>query len=49
MMFKKEKIKPENSLLQPHKKSTLEKMEDKKVERREMINKLFNKMVKDRF
>lgn len=49
MMFKKEKIKPENSLLQPHKKSTLEKMEDKKVARRELLNKEFNKIVKDRF
>jgi len=26
-MFKKDKIKPENSLLQPHKESTLEKQE----------------------
>ncbi len=48
-MFKKEKIKPENSLLQPHKKSTLEKMEDKKVARRELLNKEFNKIVKDKF
>jgi hypothetical protein len=48
-MFKKEKIKPENSLLRPHKESTLEKMENKRDERRAMLNKYFNKMVKDRF
>jgi hypothetical protein len=40
-MFKKEKIKPENSLLQPHKMSTLEKNEKQRVERRKLIaNKL---------
>ncbi len=48
-MFTKEKIKPENSLLQPHKESTLEKNEAKRVARREMLNKLFNKTVKDKF
>jgi hypothetical protein len=48
-MFKKEKIKPENSLLRPHKESTLEKMENKRNERRSMLIKEFNKVVKDRF
>jgi hypothetical protein len=48
-MFPKEKIKPENSLLQPHKESTLEKNEAKRVARREMLNKQFNKVVKDKF
>lgn len=48
-MFKKEKIKPENSLLQPHKETTLEKQQRLRIERREKINALFNKIVKDRF
>jgi len=48
-MFPKEKIKPENSLLQPHKESTLEKNEAKRDARRTMLNKLFNKVVKDKF
>lgn len=48
-MFPKEKIKPENSLLQKHKESTLEKNEAKRVARRELINREFNKIVKDRF
>jgi hypothetical protein len=48
-MFPKEKIKPENSLLQPHKESTLEKQEAKRIARREMLNKQFNKVVKDKF
>jgi hypothetical protein len=48
-MFPKEKIKPENSLLQPHKESTLEKQEAKRLARREMLNKQFNKVVKDKF
>jgi len=40
-MFKKEKIKPENSLLQPHKMSTLEKNEKQRNDRRKLIaNKL---------
>jgi hypothetical protein len=40
-MFKKEKIKPENSLLQPHKESTLEKQQRERLERRAAIaNKL---------
>ena len=33
-MFKKEKIKPENSLLQKHKESTLEKQQRERLERR---------------
>jgi hypothetical protein len=49
VMFTKEKIKPENSLLQKHKESTLEKNEAKRVARREMLNKQFNKIVKDPF
>jgi hypothetical protein len=48
-MFPKEKIKPEDSLLQPHKESTLEKQEAKRIARREMLNKQFNKVVKDKF
>jgi hypothetical protein len=40
-MFTKEKIKPENSLLQPHKESTLEKNQRERLERRAAIaNKL---------
>ena len=40
-MFKKEKVKPENSLLQPHKESTLEKQQRFRLERRAMLaNKL---------
>jgi hypothetical protein len=48
-MFTKEKIKPKNSLLQKHKESTLEKNEAKRVARRELINREFNKIVKDKF
>jgi len=48
-MFTKEKIKPKDSLLQPHKESTLEKNEAKRIARREMLNKQFNKVVKDKF
>jgi hypothetical protein len=48
-MFPKEKIKPKDSLLQPHKESTLEKNEAKRVARREMLNREFNKVVKDKF
>jgi hypothetical protein len=48
-MFTKEKIKPKDSLLQPHKESTLEKQEAKRVARREMLNREFNKVVKDKF
>jgi hypothetical protein len=33
-MFKKEKIKPENSLLQPKKESTLERQQRERLERR---------------
>ena len=40
-MFTKEKVKPENSLLQPHKESTLEKQQRLRLERRAMLaNKL---------
>ncbi len=40
-MFKKEKVKPENSLLQPHKEATLEKQQRLRLERRAMLaNKL---------
>jgi hypothetical protein len=48
-MFTKEKIKPKDSLLQPHKESTLEKQEAKRIARREMLNREFNKVVKDKF
>jgi hypothetical protein len=41
VMFPKEKIKPENSLLQKHKESTLEKNQRERLERRAAIaNKL---------
>lgn len=46
-MFKKEKIKPENSLLQPHKESTLEKNQKMREKRKAMIAKQFNKFQKD--
>ena len=40
-MFKKEKIKPENSLLKTHKESTLEKQQRERLERRAALaNKL---------
>jgi hypothetical protein len=40
-MFKKEKIKPEDSLLQKHKKSSLERQQRERLERRAMLaNKL---------
>jgi len=45
-MFKKEKIKPENSLLQPHKQTTLEKNEDKRMKRKAELMKHFNQFVK---
>lgn len=48
-MFKKEKIKPENMLLRPHKESTYEKQEKQRMTRREQLNAYFNKIVKDRF
>ena len=48
-MFKKEKIKPENSLLQPHKETTLEKNQRLRIERKEKINAEMNKVVKDKF
>jgi hypothetical protein len=46
-MFKKEKIKPENSLLQPHKESTLEKNQKAREKRKAMLMKHFNKFAKD--
>ena len=46
-MFKKEKIKPENSLLQPYKQTTLEKNQDKREKRKAALMKHFNKFVKD--
>jgi len=46
-MWKKEKIKPENSLLQPHKQSTLEKNQDKREKRKAALMKHFNKFAKD--
>jgi hypothetical protein len=36
-MFKKEKIKPKDSLLQPHKESTLERQQRERLERRTAI------------
>ena len=46
-MWKKEKIKPENSLLQPHKQTTLEKNQDKREKRKAELMKHFNKFQKD--
>jgi len=46
-MFKKEKIKPENSLLQPHKETTLEKNQKMRERRKVMLMKHFNKFQKD--
>lgn len=46
-MFKKEKIKPENSLLQPHKQTTLEKNQDKREKRKAALLAHFNKFAKD--
>jgi hypothetical protein len=46
-MFKKEKIKPENSLLQPHKETTLEKNQKMRERRKAALMKHFNKFQKD--
>ena len=46
-MFKKEKIKPENFLLQPHKETTLEKNQKMRERRKAMLMKHFNKFQKD--
>lgn len=46
-MFKKEKIKPENSLLQPHKETTLEKNQKKREKRKAALLAHFNKFAKD--
>ena len=46
-MFKKEKIKPKNSLLQPHKETTLEKNQKMRERRKAMLMKHFNKFQKD--
>ena len=43
------KFKKTDSLLREHKETTLEKQEAKRNRRREMLNKLFNKEVKDTF
>ena len=45
----KREFKEKDALLRPHKESTLEKNEAKRVARREMLNKEFNKVVKDPF
>ena len=46
-MWKKEKIKPENSLLQPHKQTTLEKNQKMRERRKAALMKHFNKFAKD--
>lgn len=46
-MFKKEKIKPENSLLQPHKETTLEKNQNKREKRKATLLSHFNKFQKN--
>lgn len=46
-MFKKEKIKPENSLLQTHKETTLEKNQKMRERRKAALMKHFNKFAKD--
>ena len=43
------KFKEKDALLREHKQTTLEKNEAKRIDRREMLNKQFNKIVKDRF
>jgi hypothetical protein len=45
----KREFKEKDVLLRPHKESTLEKNEAKRVARREMLNREFNKVVKDKF
>ena len=47
-MFTKEKIKPENSLLQTRKMSTLEKNEKDRVERRKLDKRASDRQVKVR-
>lgn len=46
-MFKKEKIKPENSLLQPHKETTLEKNQKDRLKRKSMLEEAYDKLVAD--
>ena len=43
------KYKKEDAMLRPEHESTLEKQEAKRNARREMLNKQFNKVVKDPF
>ena len=43
------KFKEKDALLREHKESTLEKNQKKRNARREMLNKLFNKEIKDNF
>lgn len=43
------KFKEKDALLREHKQTTLEKNEAKRIDRREALNKYFNKIVKDRF
>lgn len=43
------KFKEKDALLREHKQTTLEKNEAKRIDRREMLNKYFNKIVTDKF
>lgn len=43
------KFKEKDALLREHKETTLEKNQAKRNQRREMLNKLFNKEVRDTF
>jgi len=43
------KFKEKEALLREHKETTLEKNQAQRIKRREALNKLFNKEVKDRF
>ena len=43
------KFKEKDALLRENKQTTLEKNEAKRIDRREMLNKYFNKIVTDKF
>lgn len=45
----KRDFKDKDALLRPHTETTLEKNQQKRIERREKLNQYFNKIVKDRF
>lgn len=49
MKHMKRDFKQKDALLRERKESTLEKNEQKRIDRREKLNQYFNKIVKDKF